>query len=56
MPVEIKVLSAGAVQSMVTALGKEFERDSGNTLNLIFNTAGSLRERIVGGVTIIRGT
>ena len=45
----IKVMSAGAVQSMVEALGKEFERDSGTALNLIFNTAGSLRERIAGG-------
>jgi molybdate transport system substrate-binding protein len=45
----IKVLSAGAVQSMVTALGQEFERASGHTLNLIFNTAGALRERIAGG-------
>jgi molybdate transport system substrate-binding protein len=46
---EIKVLSAGAVQSMVTALGAEFERASGHTLNLTFNTAGSLRERIANG-------
>ena len=45
----IKVLSAGAVQSMVTALGQEFERASGHTLNLIFNTAGALRGRIAGG-------
>jgi molybdate transport system substrate-binding protein len=45
----IKVMSAGAVQSMVTALGQEFERASGTTLNLIFNTAGTLRERIAGG-------
>jgi molybdate transport system substrate-binding protein len=34
---------------MVTALGQEFERASGNTLDLIFNTAGALRERIAGG-------
>jgi molybdate transport system substrate-binding protein len=46
---DIKVLSAGAVQSMVTALGAEFERESGHKLNLIFNTAGALRERILGG-------
>ena len=46
---EIKVLSAGAVQSMVTALGAEFERESGHKLNLTFNTAGSLRERIANG-------
>jgi molybdate transport system substrate-binding protein len=49
MAAEIKVLSAGAVQSMVTALGAEFERETGNKLNLIFNTAGSLRERIQNG-------
>jgi molybdate transport system substrate-binding protein len=46
---EIKVLSAGAVQSMVEALGREFERASGTTLNLIFNTAGSLRDRVKSG-------
>jgi molybdate transport system substrate-binding protein len=46
---DIKVLSAGAVESMVTMLGKEFERTSGNKLNLNFNTAGALRERIAGG-------
>ena len=46
---EIKVLSAGAVQSMVMALGAEFERESGHKLNLTFNTAGSLRERIANG-------
>ena len=49
MPADIKVLSAGAVQSMVTALGAEFERETGNKLNLIFNTAGALRERIQNG-------
>jgi len=45
----IKVLSAGAVQSMVEALGREFERESGNKLDLIFNTAGSLRDRVAAG-------
>jgi molybdate transport system substrate-binding protein len=49
MAAAIKVLSAGAVQSMVTALGAEFERETGNKLNLIFNTAGALRERIQNG-------
>jgi molybdate transport system substrate-binding protein len=48
---DVKVMSAGAVQSMVTALGAEFEQGSGNRLNLIFNTAGSLRERIKNGET-----
>jgi molybdate transport system substrate-binding protein len=45
----IKVLSAGAVQSMVEALGREFERASGNKIDLIFNTAGSLRDRVKNG-------
>ena len=49
MAAEIKVMSAGAVKSMVVALGAEFERETGNKLNLIFNTAGSLRERIKNG-------
>jgi molybdate transport system substrate-binding protein len=47
----IKVLSAGAVQSMVEALGQDFERASGNKLDLIFNTAGALRERVKSGET-----
>jgi molybdate transport system substrate-binding protein len=46
---EIKVMSAGAVQSMVVALGAEFDRATGHTLNLVFNTAGSLRDRIKNG-------
>ena len=46
---DIKVMSAGAVKTMVTALGAEFERESGNKLNLNFGTAGSLRERIKNG-------
>jgi len=47
----IKVMSAGAVQSMVEALGREFERASGNKLEIVFNTAGSLRDRFKGGET-----
>jgi len=45
----IKVISAGAVKSMVVALGAEFERETGNTLDLNFNTAGAQRTRLVGG-------
>jgi molybdate transport system substrate-binding protein len=45
----LKVLSAGAVQSMVEALGREFERASGHTLDLNFNTAGAQRDRVKGG-------
>ncbi len=46
---EIKVMSAGAVKTMVVALGAEFERETGNKLNLNFGTAGSLRDRIKNG-------
>jgi len=49
--VDIKVMSAGAVKSVVSALGAEFERDTGNKLNFNFGTAGSLRERIKDGET-----
>ena len=45
----IKVMSAGAVQAMVEAIGKEFERDSGLKLDLNFGTAGSLNARVRGG-------
>lgn len=46
---DIKVMSAGAVKTMVAALGGEFERDTGHRLDLNFGTAGSLRERIKKG-------
>ena len=46
---DTKVMSAGAVKSMVAALGAEFERDTGKKLDLNFGTAGSLRDRIKGG-------
>lgn len=45
----IKVMSAGAVKSMVAALAPEFERESGDRLDLNFGTAGSLRERLKNG-------
>jgi molybdate transport system substrate-binding protein len=47
----IKVMSAGAVKSMVAALGAEFERESGTTIDYNFGTAGALRERVKGGET-----
>jgi molybdate transport system substrate-binding protein len=46
---KIKVMSAGAVQSMVTALGNEFAKANGHELDLNFATVGSLRERLSGG-------
>jgi molybdate transport system substrate-binding protein len=45
----IKVMSAGAVQSMVTALGTEFAKANGHELDLNFATVGQLRERLTGG-------
>lgn len=42
-------MSAGAVKPMVAALGAEFERESGTRVDYVFNTAGSLRERIKAG-------
>jgi len=47
----IKVMSAGAVKTMVAALAPEFERASGTTVDLNFGTAGALRERVKGGET-----
>ena len=48
---DIKVLSAGAVRSMVEAIGPEFERASGNKLTIAFATAFAQRERIINGET-----
>jgi len=47
----IKVLSAGAVRSMVEAIGPEYERASGNKLDVAFAPAFAQRERIVNGET-----
>jgi molybdate transport system substrate-binding protein len=46
---EIKVMSAGAVKSMVAVLGAEFERETGTKLNLNFGTAGAMRDRLKAG-------
>ena len=42
-------MSAGAVKSIVVALGAEFERETGNKLNLNFNTAGATSDRVKNG-------
>jgi molybdate transport system substrate-binding protein len=47
--VDIKVMSAGAVASMVEVLGAEFERSTGHKLDLNFGTAGALRDRVKAG-------
>jgi molybdate transport system substrate-binding protein len=47
----IKVMSAGAVKGMVDLLAPEFERETGNKLDLNFGTAGALRDRVKNGET-----
>lgn len=47
----IKVMSAGAVKAMVELLGPEFERETGDRLDLNFGTAGALRDRVKNGET-----
>ena len=39
---ETKIMSAGAVKSMVAALAAEFECETGHKLNVNFGTAGSV--------------
>src|SRR5579884_2058697 len=45
----IEVMSTGAVEPMIEALGHEFEHASGHRLALTFMTAGALREAFLGG-------
>ena len=45
----IRVLSAGAVQCMMEAIGPEFEKASGERLDIEFATVGALRKRIEAG-------
>ncbi len=45
----IKVMATGAVESMVRLLGADFEKQSGNTLDLNFGTAGATRGRFDSG-------
>jgi molybdate transport system substrate-binding protein len=46
---EIKVLTAGAMKSVVLALQPDFEKQSGHTLVVDNGTAGDLAKRISGG-------
>src|SRR5262245_7750374 len=46
---EIKVLSAGAMKSIVTELGEAFKQETGHTLVMTFDTVGAQRERLTGG-------
>lgn len=42
---EVKVLSAGAVKTVVTDLAEAFRQETGHTVQLTFDTVGALRQR-----------
>jgi len=48
---DLKIMSAGAVKTMVVVLGVDYEAKTGTKLDLNFGTAGSLRERVEKGET-----
>ena len=45
----IKVMATGAVESMVRQIGADYEKQSGNKLDLNFGTAGAIRARFDSG-------
>src|SRR5256712_12291784 len=49
MAAEIRVLSAGAVEPGLRAAAAAFQKQSGHTVNIAFNTAPEIRKRIAGG-------
>jgi molybdate transport system substrate-binding protein len=49
---DIKVLSAGALRSLLQELKPGFEKNSGNRLVLDFATAGQVEERVASGDTV----
>ncbi len=49
MAAEIRVLSAGAVEPGLRAAAAAFQKQSGHTVNIAFNTAPEIRKRIGGG-------
>src|SRR5438093_9255188 len=42
---EVKVLSAGAVKAVVPELADAFQRETGHTVQITFDTVGTLRKR-----------
>ena len=46
---EIRVLSAGAVEPGLKAAAAAFKKQTGNDVNITFNTAPEIRKRIAGG-------
>src|SRR5437773_8049988 len=49
MAAEIRVLSAGAVEPGLKAAAAAFKKQTGNDVNITFNTAPEIRKRIAGG-------
>src|SRR6267143_6629245 len=49
MAAEIRVLSAGAVEPGLRAAAGAFKKQTGNDVNITFNTAPEIRKRIAGG-------
>jgi molybdate transport system substrate-binding protein len=49
MAAEIKVLSAGAVEPGLRAAAGAYTKQSGNPVNITFNTAPEIRKRVAGG-------
>ncbi len=46
--VELQVLSAGAVRSVVTELAAAYEKETGNAVKLTFGTVGVIRSKLAG--------
>jgi ABC-type molybdate transport system substrate-binding protein len=45
----VRLLAAGSLRSALTAIGEEYRRRHGKSVEMTFGAAGSLRERIAGG-------
>jgi molybdate transport system substrate-binding protein len=45
----VKVLSAGAVRSIVTGLAEDFRRETGHTVTFTFGTVGVIRQKLGSG-------
>lgn len=51
LAVELKVMSAGAVEPGLVPLAQAFERDTGHGVRLSFSTAPALKQRLAAGET-----
>jgi molybdate transport system substrate-binding protein len=49
MAAEIKVLSAGAVEPGLRAAAGAYAKQSGNKVDIVFNTAPEIRKRVAAG-------